>query len=468
MDERQQLQELTTKPVLGRIAGYARLSGPGYMQSAMTLGGGSVASCVVLGSLASYKYLWVQPLAILLGYFVLAAIAKQTCYTEARPYKVFWERLHPGLALIWGGSAFLATIMWHIPQYSLTANGVVELTSATGMNLDSTPGRVAIGAFVLLAACIIVYLYNSGTRGLRVYENAIKILVWSIVVAFGYVAIRTGIQWDRLFTGITGIAFVQDLRAGTFDDRAIAPIVGGLAAAVGINMIFLYPYSLLNRKWGKEHKELAYFDLMSGMVIPFLIATTFMVIAVANTIGPADDAQATAPVRDLREIVPVLAATFGETQALLLIGFGLTAIGFSTIVTHMLASGFIGCEMFGFDTNSRAKWAFSLVPAIGVIGVLIKFPWFLAITASTLAAPLMPITVIGFLILLNRKTYMGDQVPAGVYRLIWNGMLIASIVIMSVAASFGLRANWKRFQDETAKPDTEVTSVITTIEYQKI
>jgi Mn2+/Fe2+ NRAMP family transporter len=462
MDERQQLQELTTKPVLGRIAGYARLSGPGYLQSAMTLGGGSVASCVVLGSLASYKYLWVQPLAILLGYFVLASIAKQTTYTEARPYKVFWERLHPGLALIWGGSAFLATIMWHIPQYSLTANGVVELTSATGLNLDSTPGRIGIGVVVLLAACAVVYLYNSGARGLRIYENAIKFLVWSIVIAFGYVAIRTGIQWDRLFAGITGIAFIQDLRAGTFDERAIAPIVGGLAAAVGINMIFLYPYSLLNRKWGKEHKELAYFDLMSGMVIPFLIATTFMVIAVANTIGPADDSQAASAVRDLREIVPVLAQTFGETQALLLIGFGLTAIGFSTIVTHMLATGFIGCEMFGYDPESRAKWVFSLVPAIGVIGVLIKFPWFLAITASTLAAPLMPVTVICFLILLNRKTYMGDQTPVGGYRLLWNGMLVASILIMSVAASFGLKANWKRFQDETSKPDTAQAALMQT------
>ncbi len=466
MDEREQLQALAAKPVIGRIAGYARLSGPGYLQSAMTLGGGSVASCVVLGSLASYKYLWVQPLAILLGYFVLAAIAKQTCYSEARPYKVFWERLHPSLAVIWGGSAFLATIIWHIPQYSLTANGVVELANAAGVNLDYKIGRAFIGAVVLAAACSVVYLYNSGARGLRLYENAVKLMVWSIVVAFGYVAIRTGIQWDRLFYGITGIAFIQDLRAGTFDDRAIAPIVGGLAAAVGINMIFLYPYSLLNRKWGKEHKELAYFDLMSGMVIPFLIATSFMVIAVANTIGPADDATASAAARDLRDIIPVLAESFGERQALLLIGFGLTAIGFSTIVTHMLASGFIGCEMFGFDPKGRAKWAFSLVPAVGVIGVLIKFPWFLAITASTLAAPLMPITVIGFLILLNRKTYMGDQTPQGVYKVVWNGMLVASIVIMSVAAAFGLRANWKRFQDETSKPEAEVASTMSVVDTQ--
>ena len=50
MDENQYLAELADKPLTTRITGYFRLSGPGYMQSAMTLGAGSMASCVVLSS----------------------------------------------------------------------------------------------------------------------------------------------------------------------------------------------------------------------------------------------------------------------------------------------------------------------------------------------------------------------------------------------------------------------------------
>src|SRR5690606_16620217 len=83
----------------------------------------SVASCVLLGSMLGYELLWVQPLAILLGVSVLAAIAKQTVHTQERPYKVFQDRLHPALALIWGLSALVDTVIWHFPQYSLIVSG---------------------------------------------------------------------------------------------------------------------------------------------------------------------------------------------------------------------------------------------------------------------------------------------------------------------------------------------------------
>lgn len=469
MNETEYLRTLSTQSIGRRMRGYFRLSGPGYMQSAMTLGGGSVASCVVFGSLLGYELLWVQPLAIVLGYFVLASVAKQTCHTGERPYKVFWQRLHPSLAILWGGSALVATILWHIPQYSLTANGIVSLAEGIGLPLDNTAGRALIGAVVLASACGIVYLYGSGARGLHHYETAIKILVWSIVLAFAVVAFATGIEWKRMLLGITGIDFLRDYVFGerVLDERAIKPIVGGLAAAVGINMVFLYPYSLLNKNWGKEHKELAYFDLMIGMVIPFLIGTTFMVIAVANTLGPDAGFVGGDVVRDVRSVVPALGPTFGDflggnerlgnALALLLVGGGMAAIGFSTIITHMLASGFIGCEMFGFRYQGRAKWWFSLLPAVGVIGVLINFPFFAAITASTLAAPLLPVAVICFAILLNKKAYMGDETPRGGTRVVWNVMLALSVIIMSWAAFIGLRKNWEDLQDRLSR--TEATEL---------
>ena len=52
-------------------------------------------------------------------------------------------------------------------------------------------------------------------------------------------------------------------------------ILSGLAAAVGINMVFLYPYSLLARGWGREHRRLARFDLYAGMLVPYTLAASF-------------------------------------------------------------------------------------------------------------------------------------------------------------------------------------------------
>lgn len=441
MNEKEYLTDLADKPIGTRIKGYLKLNGPGYMQSAMTLGGGSIASCVLMGSLMGYQLLWVQPLAIFLGFCVLASVAKQTCQTGEKPYGVFWNRLHPAMAIAWGVASLVATVLWHIPQYSLTANGAVELANGVGIDLSSNQARAGIGAVVLAAACFVVRLYGQGARGLKIYETLVKLLVWGIVLAFAVVVFSTPINWKELFLGVSGISFFKTWVAGDLPKDAIKPIVGGIAAAVGINMVFLYPYSLLKKNWGKEHKELAYFDLMSGMVIPFFFATSFMIIAVANTIGPEPGAIGTL-VKDIRTILPVLEGTMPKWAALLLIGLGMFAIGFSTIITHMLASGFIGCELFGYEYKGKPKLLFSLLPAIGVIGVLLPFPWYAAVTASTLAAPLMPVAVVGFIILLNSPDFMGDGMPRGGKRVFWNTTLSVAVVIMCGAAYLGLRDNW--------------------------
>lgn len=448
MSEKEQLIELAGKPLGTRIAGYLKLSGPGYMQSAMTLGGGSIASCVLMGSLLGYQLLWVQPLAIFLGFCVLGAVAKQTCETGEKPYEAFWNRLHPAMAIAWGVAALVATILWHIPQYSLTANGAVELANGAGIDLSSDYARGFIGLVVLAAAGYVCYLYSTGAKGLKIYETLVKVLVWGIVGAFAVVAVTTGIDFKELFLGLTGISFFLRVMESGFPESTIIPVVGGIAAAVGINMVFLYPYSLLNKHWGKEHRELAFFDLLSGMVLPFILATSFMMIAVANTIGPEPGHLAADAVKDIRAILPVLNETLGATLSLLLIGLGMFAIGFSTIITHMLASGFIGCELFGFEYQGKAKFWFSLLPAVGIIGVLIDFPWYAAVTASSLAAPLMPIAVVGFIILLNSKTYMGDARPEGVARIFWNVTLVAAVLIMSVAGYNGLTKNWEVLQEK--------------------
>ena len=57
----------------GDLLTYSKLSGPGWLQSAITLGGGSLAGSLYLGVLGGPSLLWLQPLAMLLGVVMLAA-----------------------------------------------------------------------------------------------------------------------------------------------------------------------------------------------------------------------------------------------------------------------------------------------------------------------------------------------------------------------------------------------------------
>jgi Mn2+/Fe2+ NRAMP family transporter len=68
-------------------------------------------------------------------------------------------------------------------------------------------------------------------------------------------------------------------------------MIAAAATAVGINMTFLLPYSMLNRGWDRNFRGLARFDLATGMAIPYLLVTTCVVIAAATQFhGQADPA----------------------------------------------------------------------------------------------------------------------------------------------------------------------------------
>jgi hypothetical protein len=56
-------------------------------------------------------------------------------------------------------------------------------------------------------------------------------------------------------------------------------MISAAATAVGINMTFLLPYSMLRRGWDRHFRGLAMFDLSTGLFIPFLLATSCVVIA---------------------------------------------------------------------------------------------------------------------------------------------------------------------------------------------
>src|SRR5690606_36605729 len=54
------------------------------------------------------------------------------------------------------------------------------------------------------------------------------------------------------------------------------------SAAVGINMTYMAPYMMLKRGWNRDYCRMAIFDLATGMMIPFVLATSFVVIAAAH------------------------------------------------------------------------------------------------------------------------------------------------------------------------------------------
>lgn len=375
---------------MSRFAEYWRQCGPGFLQSALTLGAGTAAASLYAGALYGYGLLWVAPLAILIGAGALAAVARRTLGHEERPLAEMRRRAGSPFAWAWAGGAILASIIWHFPQYNLAAASLVDVAAIAGAP-GLHPG--AASAIVLVWAVLLSLMYGRDARWVRIYEQALKWMVWIIVVALAWVVAQTDTDWGAVARGFVPFRFPASAAAGP---GSVEVAMSGLAAAVGINMVFLYPHSLRARGWGGAQLGLARFDLLIGMVLPFAIATSLLVIATANVLhgsGEALDQKAAIAVT-----ARVLGDVIGPVSGRLLFDVGMLAMALSSITLHMVVCGFVGMELGGFAFGSRAHRLCTLIP---IPGALAPFVWgdyavYLALPTSILCGALLPLAWLGF------------------------------------------------------------------------
>ena len=437
--EKAQLAELSNKGFLTRWRGYSALTGPGWLQSALTLGGGSAMASLFAGAYLQYKLLWVQPIAMLVGIVMLGAISQQTLATRARPFHMMKQVLHPAVAWAWVFGALAATIIWHFPQYALAAGMTEDMINAfTGWQPASrTPLLIGIGLVFLAISTAVTWSYGRGHKGIKFYERMLKYFVWLVIVAFALVVIRRafagGIVWGKLFKGFLPLELPTDR-------RGISVVAAAFSAAVGINSTFLLPYTILARGWAKEHRSLSWFDLITGTLLPFCLVTSLIVIAAGCTIyDPEVLASGSTVLSPTTAAAMFESAGLGRFLARIVFGLGILGMTLSTITVHMLMCGFAVCEMFGVEPGGWRYRLACLIPAPAVLGVVFwKYmgPW-VALPASAICGLLLPFAYIIFFILNNSKKYLGADKPTGMKAIFWNtGMLIAIIISITSACYY--------------------------------
>lgn len=418
--ERRHLGELESASTGTRIRAYLKMIGPGYMQSAMTLGGGTAAASLFAGALFGYELLWVAPFAMVLGVIMLAAVSYQTLSTGMRPFEAMRRYAGAPLAYAWAIGALLSSIIWHFPQYSLASACLADMSDVVG--LGGLPPQ-ALSFVVLFWAIALSLLYGSNPRLQIWYERILKYMVWAIVVAFGAVVARTGIS--DIGAALRGLLTFQ-IPSTRNEVAGVTLVLSGVSAAVGVNMLFLYPYSLLARGWGREHRRLARFDLYIGMLLPYTLATCLMVIAMANTVhlDAGYDGTKMSPVQAAQSLATVVGPTLGR----LVFSLGVLAMALSSISLQMLCAGFVCSELFGWEVGSRKYRLATLLPTPGVLGPILwsKTAVWIAVPTNIVCGLFLPAAYLGFVLLQRNRKYLGeDRVTGGGGRL-W---LLAMVLI---------------------------------------
>jgi len=300
--EKKLLQEAETQGTAAKLKTYTKLSGPGWLQGAITLGGGSLAGSLYLGVIGGYQLLWLQPLMMVLGILMLSVIGYVALSTGERPFHAINKHINPVLGWGWLIAALMANLVWAMPQFSL---GAAALQQNLGILTDtdgSSSGKYLCVAGLFIISSVVVWMYDS--KGVKLFEMILKVMVGIVVLSFfGVVVLMAGnLEWSTIASGFipdfgllsepadkfeASLNALKDDSARDYWNETILNsqrnrMVAAAATAVGINMTFLLPYSLLRKGWGREHRGLARFDLAIGLFVPFFLATTCVMIASAT------------------------------------------------------------------------------------------------------------------------------------------------------------------------------------------
>jgi manganese transport protein len=428
------IEALNSAPRGKRAFGYFKLMGPGYMQSAMTLGGGTAFASIFAGAAFGYELLWVAPLSMLLGVIVLAAVAHQTLSTDEDPFQAMKKHAGGFFAYGWGIAAILSSIIWQFAQYALAASMLVLLAREVGWN--DAP-RWLMGAFALVWCVAVALMYDRSPRLVRVYENVLKAMVWLIILCFAVVVVKAGVpEPGQLFTGLIPHIPAERVLEGGRTIKPFTVIVSGLAAAVGVNMLFVYPYTLRRRGWGRVHRPLARYDLLFGMLVPYAIAASLILIAAASVLHFDSPELFVGKKISPDAIAQILAAPdrLGPGIGVWVFGLGIIAMALSSITMQMLCSGFACETMFGWNRGTKRRFVGTLLPAIGVLGAVFwsDIAMWIAVPTNVLCGLLMPIAYIGFILLQRSKKYLGADRPEGAWGSAWIvGMVVATVVLVA-------------------------------------
>ena len=510
--EKNLLAEANQKPLLSRWGTFAKLSGPGWLQGAITLGGGSLAGSLYIGVIGGYELLWLQPLMMIFGVLMLSVIGYVTLSTGEKPFQAINKHINPVLGWGWLVAAMLANLVWAMPQFGL-GTAAIQQNFKLFSEDNWKYGQHICVAILFIVGAAVVWSYDSGNKGVKYFEIILKVMVGIVVLSFfGVIIVMAGeLQWGAVFAGFIpnfsllsepASKFTEIIKEssdpGYWNDVILNSqrdrMVTAAATAVGINMTFLLPYSMLRKGWGKEHRGLATFDLSIGLFMPFFLATTCVVIASATQFhgkydeGLLDPAKKTSLTEKLQDAysknLSGIQAKLGEAKepndtdkqlaamlvsrdafqlagslenlteskavSQIVFGIGVLGMALSTIIILMLINGFAVTEMLGAEIGGIKHKIGSILPGItGALGSIYLWSnadakFWLVVPTSVFGMVLLPIAYITFFLMINSKSLMGEALPQGNKRIVLNIAMLVALVAATIGAGWSIwsKAGW--------------------------
>ncbi len=288
---------------------------------------------------------------------------------------------------------------------------------ASGMGIFGVTRYIAVPCGAALVWWVIV-------RG--TYKPVERILILFSLVYFAY-PVSAYFAHPDWHTALVK-TIVPEFRS---DPGYITMMVGLIGTTITPWMQFYLQASIVERGTGKKDYRLARWDVVLGCIVTDVVAF-FIVVASAATLFKSGHGE----ISDAAEAALALKPFAGQF-ATILFGIGLVNASLLSAAILPLATAYNVCEGLGFESGidkrfSQAKIFYSLYTSLIVLGagsVLIPgLPLLKLILMSQVAnGVLIPFVLIFMLLLVNKKSLMGDM-----RNRLWQNIVAGATVVIMI------------------------------------
>lgn len=362
--------------------------GPGALVAAGFIGPGTVTTCTVSGASYGYTLLWALLFATIATILFQEMAARIGIITQQGLGENIRQRIaQPALRVLAIVVVILAIFVGNIAYETGNVTGSV-------MGLQAFADIPSLPAIIVIALLGFVFLWIGSYK---LVEGILTAIVVFMGVVFFVTAFASPVNWGEVVHGM----FVPAL-----PDSSLTKGVSPVLIAAGLVGTTVVPYNLFLHASGaserfKDPSQVAdaRFDAVLSIGLGGVISMAILVCAAANIHGSG------ITVTNGKDMAAALSPLLGG-WATCMVGLGLLAAGFSSVITASLSAAYAVNGVLGWnaklkDVKFKVIWLIVLASGCIMAVMLGKSPTQLILTAQAANALLLPVMAFFVLVCAN-------------------------------------------------------------------
>ena len=353
--------------------------GPGALVAAGFVGPGTVTTCTVSGASYGYTLLWALLFATVATIIFQEMAARVGIVTGKGLGENIRERItHPVLKWIAIIVVIIAIFIGNIAYETGNVTGGILGIQAVFPSASMVAIAVVIGIIGFAMLWIGSY---------KVVEKILTAIVVFMGVVFLITAFASPVDWGAALAGLFTPTLPSTEQTG--GTSPILVVTGLIGTTIVPYNLFLHASGAAERFKDPEQVADARFDAVVSIGVGGLISMAILICAAANIHGTG------VAVTNGKDMAIALQPLMGE-WATVMIGLGLLAAGFSSVLTASLSAAYAVNGVLGWgktmkDLKFKVIWIIVLVSGVAMAVALGKSPTQLILTAQAANAILLPI-----------------------------------------------------------------------------